>query len=298
MSKRSPLFYVGDKYKLIDEIKTHFPTHIRNFVEPFVGGGSAFLNVPAEHYFLNDIDKDVIGIHKMLCANCNKRNSLINYFTSTAQSYGLSVTAIEDTIPENLKKQFKKTYIAKYNRNAFYKLREDFNNLPKKNYKMLYLLLIYGFNRMIRFNVQGKYNLPVGNVDFNSNVIQALNDYFDKASSNDIVWKSVDFSRFIANLDLNNEDLIYLDPPYLITFSEYNKLWNEDTEKRLLDLLDVLNEAGIKFAISNVTHYKGRVNTLFLQWAGRYNIHSIHSNYISYHDNTIKNFNEVLVTNY
>lgn len=108
MSKCSPLFYVGDKYKLIDEIKTHFPTHIRNFVEPFVGGGSAFLNVPAEHYLLNDIDKDVIGLHKMLCANCNKRNGLINYFTSTAQSYGLSVTAIEDTIPENLKKQFKK----------------------------------------------------------------------------------------------------------------------------------------------------------------------------------------------
>lgn len=298
MSKRSPLFYVGDKYKLIDEIKTHFPAHIRNFVEPFVGGGSVFLNVPAEHYYLNDIDKDVIGIHKMLCSNSNKRQSLLKFFTSTAQSYGLSVTAVEDVIPDELKKQYKKTYIAEYNREAFYRMRDDFNASSKKNYKLLYLLLIYGFNRMIRFNSHGKYNLPVGNVDFNNNVVEALDNYFDKVSSSDITWSSLDFSRFIASLDLNEDDLVYLDPPYLITFSEYNKLWNEDTEKRLLEVLDSLNKAGIKFAISNVTHYKGRVNTIFLEWAEQYKTHPIHSNYISYHDNTIKQFNEVLVTNF
>ena len=37
---RSPLFYVGDKYKLISEIKTYFPQCINRFIEPFVGGGS------------------------------------------------------------------------------------------------------------------------------------------------------------------------------------------------------------------------------------------------------------------
>ncbi|MDR0698967.1 MAG: DNA adenine methylase [Tannerella sp.] len=42
---RSPLFYVGDKYKLVQEIKTHFPITINRFIEPFVGGGSVYLNV-------------------------------------------------------------------------------------------------------------------------------------------------------------------------------------------------------------------------------------------------------------
>ena len=37
---RSPLFYTGDKYKLIPELKKHFPTDINKFVEPFVGGGA------------------------------------------------------------------------------------------------------------------------------------------------------------------------------------------------------------------------------------------------------------------
>ena len=92
--------------------------------------------------------------------------------------------------------------------------------------------------------------------------------------------------------------MVYLDPPYLITFSEYNKLWNEQTEEELLVMLDNLNRQNIKFAISNVTHYKGRINELFLEWSKKYNCHEIKSNYISYHDNSIKSFKEVLITNY
>lgn len=42
---RSPMFYVGDKYKLIREIRTHFPDHINRLIEPFVGGGSVMMNV-------------------------------------------------------------------------------------------------------------------------------------------------------------------------------------------------------------------------------------------------------------
>ena len=65
MSKiyRSPLFYVGDKYKIINEIRQYFPKNISTFIEPFVGGGSVFMNVKADHYFLNDIDKNVIRIY-------------------------------------------------------------------------------------------------------------------------------------------------------------------------------------------------------------------------------------------
>lgn len=140
--------------------------------------------------------------------------------------------------------------------------------------------------------------MPVGNVDFNTNVYHALTDYFTLVSQKCITWLNMDFRQFLTNIHLAEDDFVYLDPPYLITFSEYNKLWNEDTEKELLAMLDVLSEQHIKFAISNVTHYKGRENTIFQTWAGKYHAHPIKSNYISYHDNTAKTFNEVLVTNY
>ncbi len=37
---------------------------------------------------------------------------------------------------------------------------------------------------------------------------------------------------------------------------------------------------------------------MFLHWSEKYNIYPIKSNYISFNDNTIKKFNEVLVTNF
>ncbi len=34
---RSPFFYVGDKYKLMPQLKSLFPDDINNYIEPFVG---------------------------------------------------------------------------------------------------------------------------------------------------------------------------------------------------------------------------------------------------------------------
>ena len=50
---RSPFFYVGDKYKLIEEISSYFPDDIEKFVEPFVGGGSVFMNIDARKFYLH-----------------------------------------------------------------------------------------------------------------------------------------------------------------------------------------------------------------------------------------------------
>jgi len=67
--KRSPLFYVGDKYKLMKQLLNFFPKEINNFFEPFVGGGTVFLNVKAEKYYVNDIDRHLVNIHKLLLSS-------------------------------------------------------------------------------------------------------------------------------------------------------------------------------------------------------------------------------------
>ena len=295
---RSPLFYVGDKYKLITEIKTHFPDNIGRLIEPFVGGGSVFMNVDANEFLLNDIDSFVISIHRMLCSYVDREDEFFKEFFDIVKKYNLSLSYKENTVPKELKESFPKTYFAKYNKEAYSQLRDDFNKGGKQDIMQLYALLIYGFNRMLRFNKKGDFNLPVGNVDFNQNTYNAIVDYFTLLKDKNAVWYNEDFRAFLNNIDYREDDLIYLDPPYLITFSEYNKLWNEETERELLNLLDDLNKRNIKFAISNVTHYKGKVNNLFLEWSKHYNSFPIKSNYISFNDNTVKNFNEVLVTNF
>ena len=45
---RSPFFYVGDKYKLLPQITPLFPTEFKRIIEPFVCGGSVFLNADAQ----------------------------------------------------------------------------------------------------------------------------------------------------------------------------------------------------------------------------------------------------------
>jgi DNA adenine methylase len=294
--KRSPFFYVGDKFKLVPQLKENFPKNIDRFIEPFCGGGSVFLNVEADSYLLNDIDKNMIGLHEFLLENANESDEFCEEIKRLIITYNLSATFMGRDVPQELRKEFVKTYFAKHNKESYYKMRADYNET--QNPFLLYLLLIYGFNRFLRFNSKGDFNLPVGNVDFNKNVVNALNEYFDCVRDRQIEFFNLDFQEFIDHVQPTADDFVYLDPPYLITFSEYNKLWGEDSEMRLIDFLDELNKRGVRFAVSNVLWHRTRYNGTFNLWAQQYSIVKIKSNYISFNDNTNKDSIEVLVKNY
>ena len=296
--KRSPFFYVGDKYKLIGEIKELFPSQIDNFIEPFLGGGSVFLNVQAKKYSLNDIDQNVVSLHQYLISQAKSENVFFKKVRAVVEKYNLSRSVFENVVPLSLKKQWNKTYYAHFNRDGYNKLKADFNAAKKKDALQLYLLLIYGFNRMLRFNGRGEFNLPVGNVDFNLNVKNALTTYFSTVKDRDIALSSKDFRTFLSGLKLGKRDFVYVDPPYLISASEYNKLWNKEEDVELMNILDGLTKEGIKFALSNITSYNGRRNEKLIAWSKKYKVHPIKSNYISYHDNSKKQITEVLITNY
>jgi DNA adenine methylase len=296
---RSPLFYVGDKFKLLKQIIPYFPNNINTYYEPFVGGGSSFTNVlNANRYILNDIDINIISIHKMFKDHSDNYETLINNFSNLEKKYNLSASRLQNVISDELKFKYPKTYFSVFNKPGYKKLKNDYNSSKNKSVKMLYLLMIYGFNRMIRFNSLGEFNLPAGNVDFNKNVEKSIKYYCDFLSKNDCSFHNLDYDKFIKNYQFKNGDFIYLDPPYLISSSEYNKLWSAEKEVRLLDLLDELNNKGVKFAISNLISHKGKVNSIFLEWSKKYKVIEVKSNYISYHDNTIKDSKEVLVINY
>lgn len=294
---RSPLFYTGDKYKLIPELKKYFPDKIDKFVEPFVGGGSVFLNIEANEFYENDIDKNIISIHKYLSSFANSED-LLNILLSKIDEYEFSCSYKGKTVPDELRKKYIKTYFAKYNNESYKQLKEKYNNSDRTDIADLYLLLIYGFNRMLRFNQKGEFNLPVGNVDFNQNVFDSLTDYIKLTNKKNPHWSNTDYKEFLSNINIKESDFIYLDPPYLITSSEYNKRWSQNDDIELCNLLDAFDKKNVRFAMSNVIDYKGKENTELLKWAEKYNIHSIKSNYINYHDNTIKTFREVLITNY
>ena len=62
---KSPLRYPGGKSKALDKIIPHIPLTIREYREPFVGGGSVFLAIRQlfgsriQHYWINDLNFDL-----------------------------------------------------------------------------------------------------------------------------------------------------------------------------------------------------------------------------------------------
>ncbi|MBE8158252.1 MAG: Dam family site-specific DNA-(adenine-N6)-methyltransferase [Betaproteobacteria bacterium] len=296
--KRSPFFYVGDKCRLMARLLELFPPKINNFYEPFVGGGTVFLNIKASRYFLNDINRRLVSIHEFLVSRSRDPENFFNGAKKIICRYNLSRSYAEDIVPSALKEKFKKTYYAKFNKSGYEELRKFANGRGGEDPLMLYILLVYGFNRMLRFNRAGKFNLPVGNVDFNKNVVMALNDYFNFTKNKSIRFASEDFRRFLVKQKYRRDDFVYLDPPYIVAASEYNKLWSAEADADLLDWADELNAKGVKFAMSNATRYNGNKNAPLIKWSGKYNVHGVRSNYINYRNNGQKEINEVLITNY
>lgn len=295
---RSPFFYVGDKYKLMPQLKQLMPKKIEQYIEPFVGGGSSFLNSKGTSYMLNDVDSYVVELHRQIGSYTGKSEELFDALFEIIDFYGLSCSYRGICVPEDMKKKYVKTYYSKYNKDAYIRMRKDFN-ANKNDFLRLYLLLIYGFNHMIRFNGKGDFNLPVGNVDFNNNVYQALNNYLDFVGEHEIEFFNMDYISFLEKIRFDKNSYVFLDPPYLISMSEYNKLWNDKKEDELCEYLDSLNDRGIKFGITNLITHKGKVNQRFLEWSKKYCAYDVKSNYISFNDNTIKaDSQEVFVTNY
>lgn len=53
----------GGKEKELQQIIDHCPQHFENFYEPFVGGGSVFMALRAENYFINDFSAELTNLY-------------------------------------------------------------------------------------------------------------------------------------------------------------------------------------------------------------------------------------------
>ena len=301
---QSPLNYTGGKFKLLPQILPHFPKDVECFIDLFCGGGNVGINAPCNKVIFNDNNsllRFMFGTFK----NMDKQ-ATFELIDQIIEKYGLS----------NTEKYGYEYYgcnsaegLAKYNSEAFLKLREDFNhntNIDYNYYITLYVLIVYAFNNQIRFNRKGEFNLPVGKRDFNKKMREKLSSFIDRLKSGDYKFESYDF-RELPNEEWNDKTFVYVDPPYLITCATYNEQdgWTETLEKELLKYLDNLHERGIRFALSNVLHSKGKENKLLIEWInnniGKYRVIYLdytysNSNYQT-KDRTSKT-DEVLIVNY
>nr|ACZ62643.1 BtsCIM methylase [Ureibacillus thermosphaericus] len=279
---KSPLNYVGGKYKLLNQIIPLFPEKINTFVDLFAGGLNVGINVNANKIIANDINTFVVEVLK----------SFKDY--------------TEEEIINHIKKRIYEFNLSKVNEEGFLAFREFYNKSKYRNPLDLYTLVCYSFNYQFRFNNNLEYNNPFGRnrSHFSSTLEKKLIKFIKAIQRKNIEIYNLEFQNFNFN-NLTSEDLVYCDPPYLITTGSYNdgnrgfKDWDINQEKKLLQILDKLNSDGVRFALSNVLLHKGKKNELLINWARKYNIHHLNYNYSNSSHNTSKgDSDEVLITNY
>ncbi len=299
----SPLNYIGGKYKLLPQILPLFPKISGTFIDLFCGGCNVGINVNADRVILNDTDENLRYLYNTF-KNMDK-DVLLKMIEDIIEKYGLSRSDIYGY--EHYGCESGKG-LGEYNKRPYLKLRENFNehtNFDYYYYAILYVLIVYSFNNQIRFNSNGKFNLPVGKRDYNTKMQKKLSDFIDRMKEGNFVITSTDFEVF--SLDGYGEnDFIYADPPYLITCATYNEQggWNEDKERALYKFLDKANEQGIRFALSNVLRSKGKENAILLKWLEdnpQYRTISLDYNYSNSNYQTkdrSSGSEEVLIVNY
>lgn len=276
---QSPLNYTGGKYKLLSQLKPLFPNDIDYFIDVFGGGFNVGSNMDVNNIVYNELNSEVYKIVK-------------------------GIYESKEDILEEIKEIINKFELSNKNSNGYLKLRDFYNNSSQKKWIYLFVLIMYSFNNIIRFNSKGEFNVPYGYRGLNDNLIKKLIDFKNLIQSKNIKFHNLDF-EFIMEIYGMKNSFFYCDPLYLITNASYNDNngWNVSNEIKLLYHLDKLNDKGCKFALSNVIKHKGKENVILREWSKnkKYKIHYLNFNYNNssyYRKNIDKPTIEVLITNY
>ena len=277
---KSPLNYVGGKFKLLPQILPLFPGNINTFYDMFCGGCNVGVNIKANKIVCNDKEQVVIN--------------LMNDWKQINSNQALKL--LEETID--------KYKLSKTNEEGFKNIRNDYNR-GEQSWHMFYAMLTNAFNYQIRFNKNGEYSMPFerNRSYFNPTLKSRFVKFINRLNNINIEFLNKDF-RYLEPKELNDKDFVYFDPPYLVTCATYNEKdgWNQQNDIDLMDLCDKLNENNIKFAMSNVLENKGKINELLKEWSNKYNVYHLDKTYANcnYHtkDKSKNNTDEVLITNY
>lgn len=242
---KSPLNYSGSKDTLLTQIYHELPSHVGTFVDAMGGAFNVGANVFAtERVVYNEYNPFVFSIIEMLFKN--DRTKLLKSIKKTISKYELGNKKKEEYL------NFRKYY-----------------NDEEKTPLNLFILHMFAFQNLIRFNSKFGFNTPVGNAGFNEELEQRILKFKTKSPKLDLKLGSFE------EMDLDNFEagtVFYFDPPYLITTAEYNdgkrglKGWNSDMEVELLSFLKKLDDKGFYFMLSNVIEHNGKVNNILKEW--------------------------------
>jgi DNA adenine methylase len=308
MKKAKPfLKWVGGKNQLLEQFENYYPYELRkgtikNYVEPFLGGGALFFALSQQYKiekaYLSDINKDLVLTYQVIQ---QRPNELLDFL-------------------EHYQKEYDQTEQEKRN-DLFLAIRKHFNlQRFEINYKKLSVTNIPDnwisragqfiflnktcFNGLFRLNSKGEFNVPYGKYKtamiFDEPNILAVSKILQNAE--------IQYANYSTCWDnINENTFVYFDPPYrpisqTASFTTYTG--TEFTDKEQLQLANFFKkldqEKGAKLMLSNSDPKNENPKDDFFEKAfSGYNIFKVSANRAINCDGEKRGkINELLITNY
>jgi DNA adenine methylase len=250
------LKWVGGKTQILDSVLELFPNEVQNYYEPFVGGGSvllAFLEAVQSKRILckgtvyaSDLNTNLISLYVNIQSNCEDVITELENLTGP-------FSACSGTIVNRDAKTLEDAQTSQ--ESYYYWIRYRFNTLPKEERStplasaMMLFLNKTCFRGVYREGPHG-FNVPFGHYK-NPTVLDA--DHLRAVSDliKDVVFTCQSFVESLV--DLNENDFVYLDPPYAPESSKSFVGYTADgfDINDHTSLFKICNEMTCRFLMSN-----------------------------------------------
>jgi len=295
------LKWVGGKRQLIEQFEKLYPIElklkkIKNYYEPFVGGGAVFFdiaqNYEIERAFLYDINDELILTYLVIQKDVQK---LIEFLFRYDKQY------------KKLSEEDRKQY--------YYEMRENYNlqrfNIDYNKYSENWIpraaqtifLNKTCFNGLFRFNSKGEFNSPMGKYK-NPKILDEQNLLNVSMLLEIATIKKANFTE-VSN-DIKESSFVYFDPPYrpiskTASFTSYSKFnFQDDEQLKLAGLFYELDQQGHKLMLSNSDPKNINPDDDFFETIySSYNITRVNAKRSINSNGTKRNsIKEIVVTNY
>lgn len=191
-----------------------------------------------ETEILNILDSNLNGVECILVSELNK-----NIYRKMTRMYDLELKKFElpeNDLYDNIETAIKSAVYMNF-RNLYNSKTLKINNTPFYC-ALFFFIRNYSYSGMFRYNGKGEFNVPYGGIAYNSKTIDKKLNYYKSKElcrhfRNTKIF-NLDFEVFFKECTPNEDDFIFLDPPYDSEFSTYaQNEFTKDDQIRLANYL-------------------------------------------------------------